>query len=408
MQQSQLRFPSALRERSLTSGFQNGYPVVGILAPVQESVPPTGYGGTERVIQSLVKGLHGLGVKVHLFASGDSDEMREYSTLHAIVPEALRKVEKFRSDVALRELMTLPVSMRAFKMMAKLPLDIVSNHMGFQAIPASQMSNVPIVTTIHGDIRYQAEYEMYDVAEGHQFISISNSQRKAKRELNYVDTVYNPIDVEIFNPRYGSESGSVWPGHIDMEAGSYVAWIGRFSSVKRPHVAIDAAMRFDVPIVLAGKREPHESDYWDKEIAPRLAKHGNRIVLLGELNDEEKGKLYRGARALLFPINWEEPFGLVGPEAMACGTPVIATSMGAVPEWLLDRKTGYLVEPMEDEEQLARVMAHRILVSDSLSRRACRQHVVEKFSPTAVAKAYLASFCKVIAAQEGNRIARFR
>ena len=129
---------------------------------------------------------------------------------------------------------------------------------------------------------------------------------------------------------------------------------------------------------------------------------------MGELNDEEKGKLYRGARALLFPINWDEPFGLVGPEAMACGTPVIATAMGAVPEWLVDRKTGYLVDPIEDEEQLARIMAHRILIAGDLSRRKCREHVVENFAPSAVARAYLASFNKVIATSKGNQAQRYR
>ena len=403
------RFPSHLR-RSSTGiepdlNFRNGPPSIAILAPVQESLNPKGYAGTERVIRGLAKGLFDLGIRADVFASGDSEEIREYANLHAITPVSLRSVQRFREDVALRELMTLPISMRAFRMMAQMPsLKIISNHMGFQALPAAQMSPLPIVTTIHGDIKYPAEREMYEQAEDHRFISISDSQRRAMPELNYMSTVHNPIEAELFNPRFGREIGSVWPGHIDMQAGSYLAWIGRFSAVKRPHVAIETAMLAGMRIVLAGKREVHESDYWDAKIQPLLEKYGDRVVLLGELDDQEKGLLYRGARALLFPIDWEEPFGLVGPEAMACGTPVIATRMGAVPEWLVDGKTGYIVDPIEDEVKLAEVMAARVAVVGNLSRHACREHVVANFGTTAVAKKYLASFNQVIASHWGHRL----
>lgn len=382
-------------------------PTVGIIAPVQEPIPGISgtdadmkYGGTERVVASLVKGLSQLGVDVHLFAAGNSShEIRRLaSRFHAIVPKSVRQTPPYDTDVFGRERQTDLAAARALHHAQRFGLDIIHNHIGVGALLANALGGlrIPMVTTLHGYLGLPMERAVYmdDMFRGAPVVSISDNQHKPL-PLNYVGTVYNPIPTDIFDPRYGIENRSVWPAKIDMSAGSYLAWLGRFSPEKRPHVAIDVAVRLNMPLVLAGKREPFENEYWEREIAPRLEKHGDLVRYIGEVNDAEKNLLLRGARAFLMPINWQEPFGLVVGESMACGTPVVATAMGSMPEIIADG-TGYLVKPCTDETSLVEAFAEKVRLCDSIDRRACRRHVEEKFSIEQCARGYLAVYRRML------------
>jgi glycosyltransferase involved in cell wall biosynthesis len=368
---------------------------VGIAAPLQEPIPGVlgndehiRYGGTERVVACLVKGLSDLGVNVHLFAAGNSSrEIKELCQFHAIVPKSLRETPPFDKDPVGREYQTTFCAMKSLILARELGVDIIHNHVGGAAAMLSCMGfALPMLTTLHGDPNNPAE-SIYADALLHRFplVSVSDSQRRGS-SFNFVGTVYNPIPTDIFTPRYEEEVG-----------GGYLVWLGRFALEKRPHVAIDVAAQLNMPIVLAGKREPHEREYWRREIEPRLQKYGSLVKCRGEVNDRQKNTLLRGAHAFLMPINWEEPFGLVVGESLACGTPVIATSMGSMPELIDDGVTGYLVKPDNDEAVFTRTFAQKVALYTALDRRTCRRQVEDKFSIEKCASAYLNLYHQVLA-----------
>lgn len=365
---------------------------VGILAPIHEPLPGVsgsdenvGYGGTERVVSCLTKGLLDLGVKVHLFAAGNSSqEMQTLSHFYPTVPQSLRQSPRYANDIAGREVATTVTGLNAMRQAQALGVDVIHNHMGPGPLLVALLEGlkVPILTTVHGDLHSPAEecVHTHELVQGTPVVTVSKSQQTLP--LNYVGVVHNPIPTEIYTPRF--------------EHGTHLVWIGRFSPEKRPHIAIDAAVRAKRPIMLAGKREVNESGYWETCIKPRLQEHSDLVQYVGEVNDREKNDLLRNAYAFLMPINWQEPFGLVVGEALACGTPVIATNMASMPELVIDDKTGYLVDDIGNEDVLVEQFAHRIGLVGSLNRRHCREFVEQNFSVTRCASQYLAIYRQLL------------
>lgn len=390
---------------------------IGIVAPVQERVPSVRepslmkYGGTERVVGGIVEGLvqfESEEAEVCLYAPGDSDaRVKEITHFYPTVPHSIRTLPPFDNNPVRREKMAEVVADHVLERARLDGVDLIHNHLGSSLVIQGERLrahgvNIPqIVTTTHGDLRFEEEVYSRETFRRHPFISISNSQRKGMPELNFVATVYNPVPTGIFDPRYCDEEPGTLRGLL-LVSGKYLVWIGRLSVEKRPHIAIDVAVRLGMKLIMAGKREDHDRSYWEKEIDPRLEAHKDLVTFIGEVDDAEKNLLYRYAYAMLMPINWEEPFGLVVPEANACGTPVVAVSMGAMPEITDEGVSGFLVPPEGDEALLVDAIAEKVKRCGTIDRRDCRRHVEENFSIEAVTKKYLAAYRKVLSRNEAR------
>ena len=335
---------------------------IALLAPLHEAVPPTRYGGTERVLSWLTEELVRRGHAVTLFASGDS---RTAATLVAAAPRALRRAG-FRDAVGphMVELGLLRDRLAAF--------DVIHSNVDAMALPLRRPGDPPMVTTLHGRLDLPEVQAVYRPFRGEAFVSISDAQRTPLPELHWVATVHHGLPVDAY---------PVGPG-----GGDYVVFLGRLSPEKRPHAAIDLARRAGIPLVIAAKVDPVDRAYFDEAVAPRLK--GPGVEYAGETELAETLRLLGDARALLFPIDWPEPFGLAMIEAMACGTPVVTRRCGATPEVVVDGTTGFVCDTDEDV-----LCALRRL--DRIDRGACRRHVESRFSVARMADGYEAVYARL-------------
>jgi glycosyltransferase involved in cell wall biosynthesis len=328
---------------------------IAMVAPPWYEVPPRGYGGIEVVVAELVDALVERGHEVVLLGSGE----------HGTRADSFLTV----FDEAPSELLGDPVTevtaaATVGRLLADLEVDLVHDH-SFAGPLLARGRGVPTVVTTHGPVT-DREGDLYaELGETVGLVSISRSQRESNPGLNWLGTVHNALDVASFPFRE----------HKD----DYLLWLGRFSADKAPALAIDVARRAGVRIVLAGKlNEPAEEEYFDAEVKGRL---GPDAEYVGEADADLKRELLGGARALLFPIQWDEPFGMVMLEAMACGTPVVATRRGSVPEVVEDGRTGIVVD---DEDDLVEALDR----ARSLRPADCRASVEERFSPAVMAEGY--------------------
>jgi len=333
---------------------------IAILSPVWFPVPPTGYGGIEWIVSLLADGLADAGHDVTLFASGDS---RTRAKLHSVYPVApsLRigeSLPEFRHALACYE--------RAGE------FDIVNDHSGPPAAALGGAVATPVVHTMHGPLDGEAGpvYEQIArVAPRVKLISLSLNQRRPLPDLPWVANCPNALDL------------TAYPVH--PHRGDYLVFIGRMSPDKGAHRAIRVAKDAGLPLKMAGKmNEPPEKEYFETQVRPAL---GWGIEYLGEVTHAEKVELLQNARATLFPIEWEEPFGLVMIESMACGTPVIATRWGAVPEVIEHGLSGIIVEDSSE-------MAAALEEADRLDPLECRRYVEERFSAARMVADYLAAY----------------
>lgn len=330
------------------------------LAPLIESVPPDGYGGTELVVSLLTEELVRRGHEVTLFATGDSSTS---ARLVSVVSEGLRKAcpeHRYRWPAYdLRSLLKLKEMSCEF--------DIVHNHMGYPALPFLEALNCPVVTTNHNPISDYCADAYLAFAEL-PYISISDSYRRLNypNQLNYIATVYNGIDTD----RYFCEQN---------KTRSYLLFIGRISAAKGTSVAIDIAQRLGLPIKLAGKIDASDEAYFANQVKSKLAPPN--VEFLGEVTEQEKVDLYRGAIATLYPINFEEPFGLVMAESLASGTPVLALNRGSVQEVVSDQETGIIAETSEQ-------LLEKFIAIESLSADACRTRARELFGKERMTQQY--------------------
>jgi glycosyltransferase involved in cell wall biosynthesis len=349
---------------------------IGLLAPPVEPVPPPTYGGTERVVASLADALVDRGHDVALFASGES------RTRARLVPTVERAIWHDDRYVDPMPLWTLAVS-RGYAHASE--LDVMHNHCDHFAYPIARLSPVPTVTTLHGRLDLPELRDLYREFREQPLVSVSVAQRAPLPDAHWVANIPHGYAEDLYRPSY--------------EPGRYLAFCGRFSRDKGVTTAIDAAVRSGVPLKIAARqpradRVEHdlqdEFRYWEDVVLPRIRREP-LVEYVGELDEAGKQELYAGALALLFPIDWPEPFGLVMIEALACGTPVIARPRGSVPEVIRDGVTGFHCETVPD---FVRAIGHVGLID----RAACRRDFEERFTAGAMAARYERVYREVIEA----------
>lgn len=334
------------------------------VAPLYESVPPRLYGGTERVVSWLTEELVSCGHEVTLFASGDS------VTTARLVPackKALRLDANCVDPLAHHILMIERVLSQAQD------FDLIHFHIDYLHFPLSRREQVPCVTTLHGRLDLPDLPPLYKEFREMPVVSISNAQRKPLPWVNWLDTVHHGLPTGLLRQRDGR--------------GEYLAFLGRISPEKGLDRAIQIAIRSGMRLKVAAKIDRVDIDYFEKHIAP-MFEHP-LIEYVGEIGNSEKEEFLGNATALLFPIDWPEPFGIVMIEAMACGTPVIAHPFGSVPEILPDGVCGFLVRDLDEAvEAVGRI--------GEIDRRECRRHFELHFTAERMARKYLNIYRQLI------------
>ena len=329
------------------------------VAPPWLPVPPRGYGGIEAVMSSLTEGLVARGHEVTLFATGDSVTKAKLSYVYE---KALGNDGSLKNNPYTQMFQIYPAFIRSNE------FDIIHVHGEGQAMFLADLIKTPVVHTIHGTLtegeQNPDKRKVYQMFTKQNFVSISNAQREGLPNLNYVATVYNGIELSQFTIGDGS--------------GNYVAWLGRITPKKGVVEAIHAAKAAGIPIHLAAFVDPVDQAFFDAEIKPLI--DGSSVQFVGQLNHEERSLFLQKAKAFLFPIKWQEPFGLVMVEAMAAGTPVVAFNRGSVPEIVDNGKNGCVTE---DEAGMVEALK-KLLGMDSASymamRAACRTHATDHFT----------------------------
>jgi len=330
------------------------------VAPLFESVPPRWYGGTERVVAYLTDELVRQGHDVTLFASGDS---RTRAELAAVCPQALRLEASCRDELAWHTLMVEQAVQRASE------FDVLHFHISHVHYPIVRRLGVPHVTTLHGRLDLPELVPLHCEFRDVPVVSISDAQRAPLPQANWVATVPHGL-----------------PGHLyrfSRDGGGYFAFLGRVSPEKRLDRAIDIARAVGKRLRIAAKVDRVDRDYFETRIRPML--DDPLVEFIGEIGESEKGAFLGQASALLFPIDWPEPFGLVMIEALACGTPVLAFRCGSVPEVLDHGVTGFIVDDLDEAIDAAAGI-------DRLDRRACRHAFERRFAAARMARRYVDVF----------------
>ncbi len=327
------------------------------IAPLTEAVPPRLYGGTERVVSYLTEDLVRQGHDVTLFASGDSVTT---ARLHACWPRALR-FDIGLSDPQVPHIMMLET---VFEQAGQ--FDLLHFHLDYRSFSLFSRQRVPFVTTLHGRLDLPELRPLFDRFRRLPVVSISDAQRRPLSGANFVRTIHHGLPPALLTPR------PVKP--------AYLAFLGRISPEKSPERAIQIARRAGIPLKIAGKVDRVDEAYYRERIRPLI--DGRHVELLGEIGDTDKAEFLSGAVALLAPIDWPEPFGLVIIEAMACGTPVIAFDRGSAPEVVDHGLTGFIVQ--DEAGAIAAIPS-----AAGLSRAAIRRRFEERFSIGRMTAQYL-------------------
>ena len=329
------------------------------ISPLYEAVPPLLYGGTERVVAYLTDALVDAGHEVTLFASADA---RTRATLAPMRDQAIRlDPAPLKSDLAAHLTLLHDVRRRAHE------FDMLHFHVDLLHYPFFEDCAGKTVTTLHGRLDLKDLPQAYRRWPQFPLVSISDRQRRPLGNVNWVGTIHHglPSDLLRYSP---------------TPAGGYLAFLGRISPEKRVDRAIIIARRAGIPLRIAAKIDAVDRAYFESDIAPLL--DGDGVEFIGEISDEEKGQFLGNALALLFPVDWPEPFGLVMVEAMACGTPVVAWNCGSVPEVIEPGVTGCIVESVQQAvDALPAVLA--------LDRRTIRERFEHRFSARVMAASYV-------------------
>jgi glycosyltransferase involved in cell wall biosynthesis len=334
------------------------------IAPLYESVPPKLYGGTERVVAYLTDELVNLGYDVTLFASGDSVSK---ANLVPITPHALR-LHECTDSLAWHIVQLGQVLERAHE------FDLLHFHTDYLHFPYTQGKNIATLTTLHGRLDLPELKPVYQQFCDLPVTSISNAQRIPLPMARWIGTVYHGLPLDLYKPGKGD--------------GNYVAFLGRVSPEKRLDRAIEIARLANMNIRIAAKIDKADQPYYEKKIRKLLRQP--HVEFLGEIGEEEKEEFLGNATALLFPIDWPEPFGMVMIESLGCGTPVVAYNCGSVPEVITHGKTGFIVETIPQAVKALNNIR-------GISREECRMVFEHRFSATAMAKNYVRLYEKMYA-----------
>lgn len=346
------------------------------VSPLYESVPPKFYGGTERVVHYLTETLVKEGHEVTLFASADSHSSAE---LDPCCEQSLRLDRNVQDSLPHHLRMIEKVAQRANE------FDIIHFHVDYLSFPLARRINVPQLATMHGRLDLPDLPTIFTEFNDAAVVSISHAQRAPLPHANWVGNVYHGLPA-------GLHEASTSPG-------SYFAFLGRISPEKGIERAIQIAKLVNVPLKIAAKISDADRQYFHEVVEP-LLQHP-LIEFVGEIGEAQKGDFLRGARALLFPIDWPEPFGLVMIEAMACGTPVLAFKHGSVPEVMRDGVSGRVVQSMPEAVAAARTI-------HEMDRREVRKQFESRFSAERMTDGYLDIYSELIASQKSRPRRRSR
>ncbi len=341
------------------------------IAPLYESVPPMAYGGTERIVSYLTEELVRQGHDVTLFASGDSVTEAD---LVAVCERSLRLDEHCADQLSHHVVMLEQVMQRAAE------FDVIHFHVDYLHFPLSRRMRTPHITTLHGRLDLPDLVPLYDEFADVPVVSISDSQREPLPHVNWVATIHHGLPYDAYK--------------LHPEPGAYFAFLGRISPEKRVDRAIEIARKLDLPIKIAAKVDRIDREYFKTRIEPML--DDPLVEYIGEIGEAEKSEFLGRARALLFPIDWPEPFGLVMIEAIACGTPVIAYRRGSVAEVIEHGVTGFIVDGQDD------ALAHAARVGE-LDRRRCRAVFEQRFSAERMARDYVKVYERLVEAGASER-----
>lgn len=338
------------------------------VSPLHESVPPKLYGGTERVVSYLTEELVQMGHDVTLFASGDSHAS---ARLVACWPESLRLSDSC-DDPNVPHLLEIE---QAFARADE--FDLIHFHADYLHFPLTRRHRIPTVTTLHGRLDLPCLQPLFREFADVPLVSISDSQREPLAWANWKGTVYHGLPSSLHRAR--------------VEKGSYLVFTGRIAPEKRPDLAIEIARRTGIDLRIAAKVSKQDQAYFEEVIRPLLKQPGPPAIdFIGEVNEEEKCDLLGGAIAMLFPIDWPEPFGLVMIEAMACGTPTIAFRRGSVPEIIDEGESGFIVDDVEQAVGAVEQAAQ-------MDRSRCRRRFEQRFTADRMARDYLEIYQSLLA-----------
>jgi glycosyltransferase involved in cell wall biosynthesis len=326
------------------------------IAPLFESVPPQLYGGTERVVSVLTEERVSRGHDVTLFASGDSVTS---ATLAPCSKRSLRLEGSVTDHVALTTIELAKVFDRQDE------FEMIHNHVDYFAFPFARQRRTPMITTTHGRLDLEEIRNVYDYFAEAPLVSISNAQREPLPAGRWLGTIYNGIDFSLFN--------------LHPEPGKYLAFLGRISPEKRPDRAIEIARALEMPLKIAAKVDAIDKDYFEHVVKPHLSHP--LIEFVGEVGDRDKDEFLGNAYAYLFPIDWPEPFGLTMVEAMACGTPVVATNCGSVPEVVENGVSRFICRSLRE-------LIDSVVSARRLDRAGCRAYAEARFSASVMADGY--------------------
>lgn len=337
------------------------------IAPLFESVPPKLYGGTERIVHYLTEELVSMGHDVTLYASGDS------VTSAQLIPQcktALRLNKDCMDDVAHHVLMVENLYKDAHK------YDVIHSHIDYLPYPTFRRIKTPSVATLHGRLDIPDLVPLYNEFSDIPAISISDAQQKPLSWINWQRTIYHGIPISSYVPY--------------TQHGKYLAFLGRISPEKRLDDAIAIATTAGMPLKIAAKISKADEPYFDAVIKPLL--NNPLVEFIGEIGEKDKNEFLGNAYALIFPVDWPEPFGLVMIEAMACGTPVIARARGSIPEVIESGVTGFIADSVEEA-------ARAIKKVETISRKKCREVFEQRFTAKRMAEDYVSVYKNLIARQ---------
>jgi len=318
------------------------------VAPLYERVPPKLYGGTERVVSNITEELVRRGHEVTLFASGDSQTA---ARLVPGCPQSLRL--SGRPDMG--TFLQLPMLSDVYEQASN--FDLIHSHIDYWSFPLARLVPVPSVATMHGRLDIPELKPVYFRYRDMPLVSISNAQRAPLPFMNWVATVYHGVSRDRLKFSPGP--------------GKYLAFLGRISPEKRPDITIDVAKKAGIPLKLAAKVDVVDRDYFESVIKPKLCPPD--VELIGEIGDAEKNEFLGNALALMFTIDWPEPFGMAMIEAMACGTPVITRPCGSIPEVIKPGVSGFVEEGVDALVEAAKKV-------ESISRAGCRKEFEDRFT----------------------------